>query len=422
VSERNDPLRIEYGATVSGLSVVRQPPPAGAASFSATYVGPAGWGYDSTNAAGTARAVSHLIPSGVGRHDRRSLARLLDAAGATLTSECAPESAEVTVWGPSADWRKLLGLLADAVLRPRFATDDLTRVRRQLIERQLRELSQPGSRADRELFRAIYPVDHPYRTNGLGDRRSVNRLTRAQLRAFHRTHYTAGAAQLVVTGPARLREVEREARLRFSDFAEERPPSLRFPRRAPPSPRTILTALPGRSQVEVRIGGDSIARSSEVYPAAFLANEILGGRGTLSRLFRKVREEGGLVYHASSELEAMRYGGHWSVAAGTGADRYVKVVKMVDAELARIESSVVSAPDLDEVRESAIGEIPLALESTADAHELAVDVAYHQLPGDYLLRLPELLRAVTPREVRAAAETAMDRRHGITVLAGPLSR
>jgi predicted Zn-dependent peptidase len=72
------------------------------------------------------------------------------------------------------------------------------------------------------------------------------------------------------------------------------------------------------------------------------------------------------------------------------------------------------------VRESAIGEMPLALESTADAHELAVEVAYQRLPGDYLSRWPGVLRAVRPAEVRAAAERAMDRRHAVTVLAGPV--
>lgn len=83
---------------------------------------------------------------------------------------------------------------------------------------------------------------------------------------------------------------------------------------------------------------------------------------------------------------------------------------------------MVSSSELREIRESAIGEIPLALESTADAHELAVEVAYHRLPGDYLSRWPELLRSVTPKEVRAAVDRAMDRQHAVTILAGPVNR
>ena len=420
MSDLAGPLRIEYGHEIDGLAVVRQPSPAGAASFSATYVGPAGWGFDPLGEGGTARVVSQLLVSGAGRHDRRALARLLDRAGATLTTDCAPESAEVTIWGPAAGWRKLLALLADVVLRPRLAARDLVRVRRQLAERQLRELAQPGSRAERELFRAIYPEGHPYRSSGLGDHRSIHRITPETIRTFHRRHYTSGEGLLVVTGPARLGEVEAAARAVFSSFAEEEGPTLGV-RPAPRRPaRTVTTDLKGRAQVEIRLGGDSIPRSDPDYPAAFLANEVLGGRAQLSRLFQRVREKGGLVYHASSELEAMRFGGHWTVGAGTGPDRWKKVVAMLADEVRRLETRDVSWSELRQVRESSIGEILLALESTADAHELAVDVAYQRLPGDYLSHWPAVLRAVTPRKLRAAAERAMDRRSAVTALAGPL--
>jgi len=422
MSRANEPLRLEYGREVDGLGVVRQPSPAGAASFSATYVGPAGWGFDPPGEAGTARAVNQLLSSGAGPYDRMALARLLDRAGAIITSECAPESGEVTIWGPAADWEKLLALLADAVLRPRFAPEDLVRVQRQLSEQQMRELAQPGSRADRELFRATYPETHPYYSSGLGDPKSVARISPTKLRKFHRAQYTSGDAVLVVTGPARLAAVEAAALALFSGFAEHRGPTLRLPSVRRRTARRLTVALKGRSQVEIRIGGDSIARSDPGYPAAFLANEILGGRGQLSRLFQRVRERGGLVYHASSELEAMRFGGFWTVGAGTGAERWGKVVAMLSHELEEMEDRMVSSSELREIRESAIGEIPLALESTADAHELAVEVAYHRLPGDYLSRWPELLRSVTPKEVRAAVDRAMDRQHAVTILAGPVNR
>ena len=118
----------------------------------------------------------------------------------------------------------------------------------------------------------------------------------------------------------------------------------------------------------------------------------------------------------------MRFGGYWTVGAGTGPDHWEKVVAMLSKELELMERREVAASELREVRESAIGEMPLALEATADAHELAVEVAYHRLPGDYLARWPALLREVRPREVREAAEQAMDRRHAVTVLAGPIAR
>lgn len=420
MAELRDPLRVEYGAELDGLTVVRHAPPPGAASFSATYVGPAGWGFDPPNRGGTARLVSQLVVSAAGRMDRVELARRLDRAGATLAHQCAPESAEVTVWGPAVLWEKLLALLADVVLRPRFDPSDVARVRRQMRERQLREATQPAPRADRELLRSIFPEGHPYRETGFGDRRSLERVTRGELVRFHRDHFTSGNAALVVTVPARRAQVDRVARRLFGRFERSDGPALKLPRM--PRPRAVERRidLPGRAQVEVRLGGPSLARSDPAYPAAYLANEILGGRPLLSRLFQRVRERGGLAYHASSGLEAMRFGGYWVAQAGTGGDRWRKVVPMLADEVDRLRRRPVAPNELRVIRESAIGEIPLALESTSEAHELAVDLAYHHLPEQYWVDWPKVLRGVTPREVRAAAEAALDRRGATTVIAGPI--
>jgi len=421
MSESTDPLLLEYGVELNGLLIVRQAPPAGAASFSATYVGPAGYGFDPAGGEGTARLVCQLVTSAAGRLGRVALARRLDRAGATLSRECAPESAEVTIWGPAGDWADLIGLLADVVLRPRFDLDDLNRARRQFLERQLRESTQPAARAERELLRLIFPEGHPYRATGLGDRRSVERLTRADLVRFHARHYTSGEGLLVVTAPAHLAEIEQVARRRFSEFAEIRGPTLRIPA-VRPRPSTVKKIdLPGRSQVEVRVGGTSLERTHPSYPAAFLANEVLGGRPLLGRLFQRVRERGGLAYHASSALDSMRFGGYWVAEAGTGGDRWPRVVPMLEEEIERLRTETVRPSELEEIRESAIGELPLSLESTADAHDLAVDAAYNRLPPDHWIRWPTELRAVRPRELREAAGLAFDRRSAATVLAGPLS-
>lgn len=420
MSETTDPLRLEYGEPLDGLQLVRQSQPVGSASFSATYVGPAGWGFDREGREGTARLVNQLITSAAGRRDRVELARTLDRAGATLTHQTAPESGEVTIWGPAAGWDRLLALLADVVLRPRFDASDVARARRQIRERQLRETTQPAQRAEREFLSTAFPSHHPYSRTGFGTPPSVRRISRADLVRFHREHYSSTEAILVVTGPARLSALERTARRLFSHFETTRPATLAVPALRTGRPVERAVNLAGRSQVEVRMGGPSVARSDPEYPAAALANEILGGRPLLSRLFQRVREKGGLAYHASSELEAMRFGGYWLAQAGTGADRWRRVVPMLRQEVERLGRTEVPLSELEMIRESAIGEIPLALESTAEAHELAVDVAYHRLPPDYWVKWPGVLRAVRPHEVRAAAARALDGRSAVTVLAGPL--
>jgi zinc protease len=417
----SSPLHLEYVPLHDRLRLVRQPAPEGAASFSATFVAPAGSGFDPPGEEGTARFVNQILTSATRRWDRVELARRLDRAGAVLTHHTSPESGEVTLWGPADEWSPLLALLAEIVRTPRFAPDDMARIRRQFLERKLREASQPASRAEREMLRAIFPEGHPYRATGLGEGRSIARLGRAHLAQFHRSHYAAGGL-LVVTSAAPLSALRSVARAKFLPDAAYPIPRLRFPALGRGRRERRIVDLPGRSQVEVRLGGPSISQRDAEYPAAFLANEVLGGRPLLSRLFQRVRERSGLAYHASSHLDTMRWGGIWTAQAGTGADRWTRVVPMIEEELDRIRTTPVPRRELDAIRRSAVGEIPLSLESTAEAHELAVDVAYHELPPDYLLRWPARLAAIRPREVEEAAGVALDRAHSVTVIAGPLAQ
>ncbi|HTT15743.1 MAG TPA: hypothetical protein VMH49_00065, partial [Thermoplasmata archaeon] len=81
MAEEYPPLRIEYLEPVDGLRLVRQSPPRSAASFAATYVGPAGWAYDPRGAEGMSRLVSQLVTSAAGPYGRVELARRLDRAG-----------------------------------------------------------------------------------------------------------------------------------------------------------------------------------------------------------------------------------------------------------------------------------------------------------------------------------------------------
>ncbi|MFZ0699529.1 MAG: pitrilysin family protein [Thermoplasmata archaeon] len=422
MTERANPLRMEYGTHDAGLRLLRQSPPAGAASASITYVGPAGYGFDPPGGEGIARMVARLATSAAGPFGRVALARELDRAGATLTAQIAPESAEITIWGPATDWESLLELLSHAILRPRFDEEDIERVQRQLRESQLRELTQPDHRAERELLRTIFPGGHPYRETGWGSARSVGRIDRRRLVRFHREHYTADGGMLVATVPAALKRLERACAQRLGHFARARAPSPLRPRPVPGRRVIREIEMPGRSQTEVHTGGPSIARREELFPAAFLANEVLGGRPLLSRLFQKIRERAGLAYHASSDLEAMRLGGYWTAQAGTNPENARRVEKLLIGEVDRMQEELVRPRELDQIRESAIGEMALSLETTSTAHELAIDLAYHDLPPDYWLRWPSTLRAVRPPSIRDAAAVAIDGRRAATVLAGPLKR
>ena len=101
--------------------------------------------------------VAQLVTSAAGKRDRVALARRLDELGATVTAKSHPESSEITAWGPTDAFRELMAILADVAIRPRFDPKDIDRARRQMASISSAEATQPGSRAERALFEAVFP-------------------------------------------------------------------------------------------------------------------------------------------------------------------------------------------------------------------------------------------------------------------------
>ncbi|MGC2289072.1 MAG: pitrilysin family protein [Thermoplasmata archaeon] len=419
MSERTDPLRMERATLPSGLEVIFQVPPASARSFSISYVAPAGWGFEPPGLEGLAVVAAKLLVGMPGKRSREELARILDRLGASLTSAAEPESSEVTLWGPEESWAPLLEIFADAIFRPHFAQDELERAQRQLRERQLRQVIQPDLRAERELLLGMFPERHPYHSTGIGNARTAARISLEALRRFHRTHYPAQGSVLAVTSRAPSQALKRSLAKHFPPGESCPDPPFPSVSARPPRSRRLDVTIKGQSQVSVRIGAQTGSRSDPAYPELFLLNEVLGGRPLLSRLFQSIREQRGLAYHASSELEAMRWGGYWEAVAGTDPATRDRVVGLMLKEIERLSSDLIPPAELDRIRESALGSIPLELETTASAHGLAIDVAYHRLPVDFYRTWPDRLRRIPPRELRAAAEEGLSADRAMVVTAGP---
>ncbi len=416
------PLRMVRDRLRNDTEVLLQQSPPSARSFAVSFVGPAGWGFENGGPEGVAAVTSRLLVTRPGGRTREELARTLDRLGGSLTSSTDPESAEVALWGPVDAWRPLLRIFADAVLHPTFTEEELARVLRQVRERQLRQKVQPDLRADRDLLARMFPKGHPYRATGLGTPRSVGHITPDLVERFHRRHYPGRSGVLVVTASAPPRDLLRALSAVFepsSTRAEPASPSLSSGR---PDSRPYHVSIPGQSQVAVRLGAPSLPRSDPKYPALYLLNEVLGGRPLLSRLFQRVRERHGLAYHASSELEAMRWGGYWDAVAGTDPATRDRVVRMMKTEVGRLSTETIPHGELSRIRESALGALPLELETTASAHELAVEVAYHRLPVDFYLKWPATVRGLSPRSLRAVAETDFRVDDAAIVTAGPPPR
>ncbi len=412
---RSDPMRspalqLTRHEMDNGLVVIHQPSPPNSVTFAVSWVGEGGTSRDPEGKEGVATSLSRLLNAGTRRRSKRDFAREIDRLAATFSARASWERLEIEAGGPQAAQQDVLALVFEALTEPRLESTELQRVRREMREGLLREMTQPDERADRVFLERLLPIGHPYRRNPLGSPRSLDRLSREDLVRFHRQHLTAQGSLLVVTTPDAPAALLRKLRGTFGTLdgtSPRGPPTVPASRRREDGRRRgelHYISVPGTSQVEVVVGGNAPPRRHEDFAALTLANEILGGRSVLSRLFQDVREKEGLAYGASSELESLSWAGLWTADAGTDPKHVQTVHHLLVDEVRRLGERGPSTQELERIRESFLGSLPLMLETSTQAHGLAVEVGYFDLPLDHFQQWPVALRALTSSDIRRVTQ------------------
>ncbi len=248
---------------------------------------------------------------------------------------------------------------------------------------------------------------HPYQWNPIGKEiRHIEEAEMADVRAFFRQHYAPQNAILVVAGAASLAEVQRLAEKWFGPI----PGGERQPRLLPQEPAQT-EARRATTTAAVPLSGlykayHMPARLDPRYHAVDLLSDLLG-RGKSSRLHQRLVKDLQLFNNISASVTGALDPGLFVVSgklnAGVALEEADRAVEIVVAELLRDE---VPADELQKVKNQAeaglvFGEIELL--------NRALALAIGKLLGNANLvnEEPAQLQAVTPADLRAAAELVL---------------
>ncbi len=284
------------------------------------------------DSAGLASLTANMMDEGTEHFSAADLALAAENMGTNLSTNCGWDGSYVTLQCLSPHLDRSLELAVEILLRPTFPEPEFARIMGQTLASLKAERDSADSLAYRGLIRAVYGADHPYRTPVDGDESTVAKLSRDDLKRFHRSQYRPDRAAFVVAGdvdPDRLAD-SLEARLSGWSEAGGPPPAVpEAPRRD--GRRLLLIDRPGAPQAVVRVGHAGPPRRHEDHDALMLFNQILGGMFT-SRLNAKLREEKGFTYGIRSSFDSRRGPGPFSIAASLQADRLAEAIADLVAE------------------------------------------------------------------------------------------
>lgn len=381
----------------------------------------AGASRESPGEHGIGGLTGRMLRQGTHNIGKSALAEELDGMGAGLSVDVGYALVSVSIKVLSGDFRRAMEILAELLRRPIFPTDELDRLKGQILT-DLKEMDDNTRIVSERTWRELaYPAAHPYHRLTVGDAASVQAATRDNLTNFHSAWYGSTQATLIVVGDVSIAETRTAVETNFGDWPAGRIERVEatLPASDLPARQVREVALAGKTQADVAIGLPTLERTSpDFYPLSF-ANHILGRMYFMGRFGEKVRDQQGLAYYAYSELHGSYGRGGWLMRAGVNPRNLEEALSSIDAELkAFLTEGPTPAEQADGVS-SLLGSLPRQLETNEGAAAVMSEIELYDLGLDYLERYPDIVRSLTREQVTAAARRWILPEHLVTAIAGP---
>jgi predicted Zn-dependent peptidase len=328
----------------NGLPVVLVSQPAVHSAVVALYLR-VGSRFETAETNGISHFLEHMLFRGTASlptSHAQSLA--FERLGGTLYAATHVDHGEMSVAVPPENLERLLPILGEVALSPRFSSIDVERgiIREEILE----DLDEDGRQVDADnLSRALTYPDHPLGFTITGGVDALDRFDEPLLRAHHARHYTAENAVLAVAGriddtDAVVRAIERSfgamargTRVEAS-VAPEAQKKARF--------RYVDNQS---SQTELRLAFRAPGDRSPHEPATEMLLRVLDD-GMSTRLYERICDRLGLCYDVSAMFESYEDDGVLDIAAETQHERAEQVTKEILGLLRDLATEGPSAEEL----------------------------------------------------------------------------
>ncbi len=275
---------------------------------------------------------------------------------------------------------------------------------RERMSASIREANtRPATVAGRAFAAAVYG-SHPYGFDTT--EASLAQIGIADMRDFYRRHVEPCRARVSVVGDVTRAQAETLVTALLARLPQ-RPGSACAP--LPPVPDVApltqpqVQAIPFQSaQAHVLIGQPGYKRSDPDFFALTVGNYILGGGGFVSRLTHEVREKRGLSYSVYSYFSPGLHAGAFTVGMQTRPDQTAQAVTVSREVLDRFVADGPTEAELKAAKDNLVGGFALRIDSNRKLLDNVANIAWNDLPLDYLDTWTRQVERVTVADIKAA--------------------
>ena len=309
---------------------------------------------------GISHFIEHMVFKGTTRRTAEDIAREVDSVGGMLDAFTSKEMVCFNTRVLDEHLPKAFDVLADMVLDPKFAEDEIDREKSVILE-EIRMTQDNPEDLVHELFTQNFWAPHALGKPILGTPETVSAFSRDTLRTWFKQRYAPNNMVITAAGHLTHAQLVDLVSERFAngtsagtDAAEATPQA---------ASHVTLRTKHELEQVHICMGVPALPMTDRRRFGVAVLNNVLGG-GMSSRLFQNIRERQGLAYAIFSELNSYRDAGALSVYAGTSLDTASQLVRSVLDEFRRLRDEPLSVEELRRAKDHLKGATLLALEGS----------------------------------------------------------
>jgi zinc protease len=305
-------------------------------------------------------------------------------------------------------------------LRELTPTDDDTEKEKQVIieERRERTENNPQSLLDEQMGALLYR-HHPYRIPVIGWMHEMEGLTKKDVLDFHKAHYHASNAILIVSGDVTAAELKPLAEKYYAILPKMPAPERRWVSEPPQrAPRHITLEHQNVKQPEwTRIYATSSFNAGDKKKALplFLLSQLLGG-GKTSHLYQTIVVEKKLASAIDTSYNGFSIGpAEFGITAIPEQGVTLEALgKAIDEEINTVLAKNFKDADIARAKTLLKAESVYTRDGLSGMARIMGWVRMAGLGADYFSRWDVMIDAVTESEIRDAAKHALDAKASVT--------
>jgi predicted Zn-dependent peptidase len=345
--------------------------------------------------------LEHMLFKGTTKRTAREISEEVEGVGGYLNAFTAEEMTCYYARASATHLRSVIDVLTDMLLRATFPAAEIER-ERGVIQEEIRMYEDQPSQLAQDMATSLLWPNNALGRPLAGTPDNIQRMRRRDLLAYRRKFYRSGNLCVTVAGKTDLAEVRDLIRPLLRHFPVG--PRAQFVpvSRRQTQPRFHLVRKP-LEQTQFVIGMRGVSRH-DPRRSAFRLMSVILGENMSSRLFQTVREEQGLAYSISSGANYYEEAGSFFINAGVENSKTIQAIRLTLQTIRKLARRAPGKKELRRAKEYTYGQMHLSLESTdSQMMWLGETLVGHNrvLNPDKLI---QQIEAVTPEEVRAAAE------------------